>query len=75
MPQHLKDHAPRKQHTEEQLAYMAADMHHATRHLGEMLASLYRLYSIQDRVYFLKKYPNQSNECIKHAAKILEDNG
>jgi hypothetical protein len=54
---------------------MAADMHHATRNLGKMLASLNRLSSIQDRVDFLKKYPNQSNEYMKHAAKILEDDG
>jgi hypothetical protein len=40
-----------------------------------MLASLNRLSSIQDRVDFLKKYPNQSNEYMKHAAKILEDDG
>ena len=47
LPQHLKDHAPRKQHTEEQLAYVAADMYHATRNIGKMLASLNRLSSIQ----------------------------
>jgi hypothetical protein len=75
LPQHLKDHAPRKQHTEEQLAYMAAHMYHAASNTGKMLASLNRLSSIQDRVDFLKKYHNQNNEYMKHAAKILKDNG
>ncbi|CAG2215687.1 unnamed protein product [Mytilus edulis] len=75
LPQHLKEHAPRKEHTEEQLAYMSAGMYHTAKNVGKMLASLNRLSSIQDRVDFLRKHHNHQNEYMSHAAKILRDNG
>lgn len=75
LPQHLKEHAPRKEHTEEQLAYVSAEMYHTAKNVGKMLASLNRLSSIQDRVDFLRKHHNHHNEYMSHAAKILRDNG
>ncbi|XP_063448737.1 TPR and ankyrin repeat-containing protein 1-like isoform X2 [Mytilus trossulus] len=75
LPQHLKEHAPRKEHTEEQLAYVSAGMYHTAKNVGKMLASLNRLSSIQDRVDFLRKHHNHQNEYMSHAAKILRDNG
>ncbi|VDH89797.1 Hypothetical predicted protein [Mytilus galloprovincialis] len=74
VPQHIIDHAPKK-HTEEQLAFAAAELYHSTNNVGKMLASLNRLPNIDHRTNFLTKHHNAKNNYMSHAAEILMHNG
>ncbi|CAC5365910.1 unnamed protein product [Mytilus coruscus] len=73
--QHLIDHAPGKKHTEEQLAFAAADLYHSTNNIGRMLASLNRLPNIDHRINFLTNLHTTTNNYMSHAAEILMHNG